>query len=53
LPERIIGLLAQWCGLEPRQPMTVAEFLARFQLKHLPRAPVMLTCAEDAWLLES
>lgn len=52
-PERIIGLLAQWCGLEPRQPMTVAEFLARFQLKHLPRAPVMLTCAEDAWLLES
>jgi len=52
-PERMIGLLAQWCGLGPRRPMPAAEFLARFRLERLPRAQVRMTRAEDAWLLES
>jgi glutamyl-tRNA synthetase len=50
-PERIIGLLAHWCGLEPRKPMTLAEFLSRFQLEHLPHEQVQWTRAQDAWLL--
>ena len=50
-PERIIGLLAGWCGLGPRRPRSSAEFLDRFQLEHLPRESVIMTRAEDAWLL--
>jgi glutamyl-tRNA synthetase len=50
-PERMIGLLAGWCGLGPRRPRSLAEFLDRFQLERLPRAPVIMTRAEDAWLL--
>jgi len=50
-PERMIGLLAEWCGLGPRQPMSSDEFLVRFRLGRLPRDPVCMTRSEDAWLL--
>ena len=50
-PERIIGLLAHWCGLEPRKPMSLVEFLSRFQLENLPHEQVQWTRAQDLWLL--
>ena len=49
-PERVLGLLAHWCGLEPRCEISPARFLARFQLERLPREPVVFTPADDAWL---
>ena len=51
-PERVLGLLAQWCGLGPRREITSDEFLDRFRLDQLPAAPIVFTKTDDAWLLE-
>jgi glutamyl-tRNA synthetase len=50
MPERIIGLLAEWCGLGERREQTAAEFLAAFALDSLPHKPITFTAADDAWL---
>ncbi|TWT88470.1 Glutamate--tRNA ligase [Pseudobythopirellula maris] len=49
-PERVVGLLAEWCGLGPREPMTAGEFAERFDLGKLPRAQSVFTDTDDAWL---
>jgi glutamyl-tRNA synthetase len=49
-PQRIIGLLAEWCGLGPRRDQSAAEFLAAFDLANLPRTPIVFTADDDAWL---
>jgi glutamyl-tRNA synthetase len=49
-PERVIGLLAEWCGLGPRTEMTVSEFADRFDLSRMPREQIVFTAADDAWL---
>ncbi len=51
-PERVIGLLAEWCGLGPRQTMTSKEFLDRFDLKAIPNEPITFGATDDAWLKE-
>ncbi len=51
--ERIIGLLAEWCGLGPRREMTAAEFRSQFRLATMPRQQAVFTAADDAWLRES
>lgn len=48
-PERVIGLLAGWSGLE-RKPMSAAEFRDSFDLKTMPKTSVVFTQADDAWL---
>lgn len=48
-PERLIGLLASWSGLE-REPMSAADFAARFDPATLPRDPVTCTEEDDQWL---
>lgn len=50
-PQRILGLLAEWCGLGPRRELTIAEFLARFDCQRLADHPIVFTPADDAWLL--
>jgi len=50
-PQRIIGLLAWWCGAsERREPMTASEFVNVFRLAQLPRYPMTFTEDDDAWL---
>jgi glutamyl-tRNA synthetase len=51
-PQRIVGLLAQWCGVGPRTEMTAAEFLQRFALSRMPRQRVVFTADDERWLLE-
>lgn len=48
--ERVVGLLAEWCGLGERREMTTAEFAERFDLAKLSRERVVFTTADDAWL---
>jgi len=50
-PERVIGLMGEWCGLGPRQEMSTAEFRDRFEITRLLPAPVVFSAADDAWLL--
>lgn len=51
-PQRIIGLLAYWCGLVPkRTAMSAAEFLAGFDLLKMPATATTFTLEDHAWLL--
>jgi hypothetical protein len=48
--QRILGLLAQWCGLEPRREISLGDFVRDFRLEHLPPNKVIFTAADDARL---
>jgi len=48
--ERIVGLLAEWCGCGPRREMSAAEFLSAFDLQRMPREAVVFEHADDAWI---
>jgi glutamyl-tRNA synthetase len=49
--ERIVGLLAEWCGCGARRVMSAGEFSEAFALENLPHAPIVFTVADDHWLL--
>jgi glutamyl-tRNA synthetase len=43
-PERVVGLLAWWCGWAAwGEELTLRELLSRYDLARLPRAPAVLT----------
>jgi len=47
---RVIGLLAEWCGIGARRTMTAAEFADAFDISELPTEDVVFHSADDAWL---
>jgi glutamyl-tRNA synthetase len=50
-PQRVVGLMAYWCGLAPRRvEMDAAEFRSAYDAARLPRGPVTFTAEDDAWL---
>ena len=50
-PEKIIGLLAWWCGWAAwGECLTLRDLLPRFDLATLPRTPVVLTPAVKTYL---
>ena len=51
-PERVIGLLAEWCGCGDRCPMSAQEFAQTFRLAQLPPDDVVFHPADQTWLLE-
>lgn len=48
--ERIVGLLADWCGMEPRRELTAGQFAELFDLAQMPRNQTVFTQSDDAWL---
>lgn len=48
--ERILALIARWCGLGEPQSITAAAFAEQFDLDKLPRTPITFAAADDAWL---
>jgi glutamyl-tRNA synthetase len=48
--KRIIGLIAEWCGLGPRGEQTAQEFCDHFRLEYLPHEPVVFSADDEAWL---
>lgn len=50
--ERVVGLLANWCGLGERRPMTTPDFRDAFDLTRLSPDPVTFTEDDHAWLLD-
>ncbi|MFN0058110.1 MAG: glutamate--tRNA ligase family protein [Planctomycetota bacterium] len=49
--ERVIGLLAAWCGLcGSAEEMDATEFLRRFDIKQLSSEPIVFTAEQDRWL---
>lgn len=52
-PERIIGLIARWCGVAgERTAMTAEQFRDGFDLSKLPRETAIFTQEDHAWLLK-
>ncbi len=49
-PERVIGLMAEWCGLGERRELSPEAFAEAFELDRLPHEQVMFGSAEDHWL---
>jgi glutamyl-tRNA synthetase len=50
-PERVVGLLARWCGIiSRRDELDAASFRDRFDLSRLPREPIRFDEDDDAWL---
>ena len=50
-PERVVALIARWCGLaDAGDRMSAAEFAARVTLDAMPREAVAFTAEDDAWL---
>jgi glutamyl-tRNA synthetase len=50
--DRVIGLVAFWCGAsQRREGMAAAEFRERLDLRTMPRVSVTFTPEDDAWLI--
>lgn len=50
-PERVIGLLAFWCGISPnRQPMTPDEFRERLRTDTISPHDIVFTQEDERWL---
>lgn len=51
-PERIIALIARWCGVpNPGGALSATDFAARLDPASIPRDPVTCTPEDHAWLL--
>ena len=50
--ERVIGLLAEWCGVGPRRKISAGEFVKMFELEALAHEPITFCPSDDSWLLD-
>lgn len=52
VPERIIGLIASWCGLVPRpEPVTASRFAEGLELNKIPPRDITFHPEDHSWLL--
>lgn len=52
--QRVIGLLARWCGIiDERAEMDADTFRDLLKLDAMPRGPVTMSAEDDAWLRQS
>jgi glutamyl-tRNA synthetase len=50
-PERVLGLLAQWCGIQtPREGIRAVDLLDSFHIERMSRERIVFTAENDAWL---
>lgn len=48
---RVLRLLARWCGVDVEgDDITATDLLPRFQLESVPKAQIVFTADDDAWL---
>lgn len=45
--ERVLGLLARWCGIEGASEMNAREMLAQLDLDRVPKEPIVFTMDEE------
>jgi glutamyl-tRNA synthetase len=50
--QRILGLLARWCGIPCTDETTPDELLKVFEIHQLPHQRIIFTPTDDAWLLK-
>lgn len=50
--ERVIGLLAYWCGIvDAPTPMAATQFRERLDLRTMPRSRIVMRKEDDTWLV--
>jgi glutamyl-tRNA synthetase len=49
-PQRVLALLARWCGIENCEAIELKEMLEKFDLENLPRKRIIFDLADDASL---
>lgn len=47
---RVLALLGRWCGLEPADHRSAADFVDAFDIDRVPTQPVVFTPKDDAFL---
>jgi len=51
-PERVVGLLARWCGVaDISAGMRADDLIKSFDLRRVPRGQVVFSQADDEWLM--
>ncbi len=50
-PERVVALVARWCGVGRPERMSAAEFGRAMNIRMIPRTTITFTPEDDAWLL--
>ena len=48
--ERVLALLARWCGIAAGDEICMVELMERFDLSRVPHGRIIFTPADDAWL---
>lgn len=48
---RVLGLIAEWCGLGPRAEISPPELLDRFDISRFPKTRIVFSQSDDTWLL--
>lgn len=51
--ERIVALMARWCGMGERASLGSAEFAEGFDLARMTPGPTVMTPEDDRWLMAS
>lgn len=49
-PTRVLGLLAEWCGMGERREITLGAFVEGCSLASILRGPITFSSEDDAWL---
>lgn len=49
--ERVLGLIARWCGMGEHDSLTPEAFAEGFRLDRMPREDVIFTAEDDRWLV--
>jgi glutamyl-tRNA synthetase len=50
---RVVALLARWCGIDAGASVSAADLVNRFDLNMLAAGRVMMTAADEAFLLDA
>jgi glutamyl-tRNA synthetase len=52
-PERVVALMARWCGMGEPATLSSREFAAGLDLARIPLDPLVMTPEDDVWLKAS
>lgn len=50
--ERILGLIAEWCGMGARREISRDGFLKQFQIDAVPTSAIIFNQDDDNWLMQ-
>ena len=51
-PDRLLSLLARWCGIESATDALVpTDLVERFRLENVPKDPIVFAPEDEAWLM--